>query len=241
MMPIKNFNKNQKLGEIVSIFPKAADLFMQNQIDFCCGGDRTLEYALKEKGIEVKEILDQLESLYEDYRSKVNDEIDWRTAKYSDIIDFIENTHHAFMKKELPVTEELVTKILKVHFIDNGEMLTKVHKLFGQLKSELEMHLIKEEQSLFTKIKEYEKNPSEELLDKIVDEIVGTEDEHDVAGDILKELRQVTNNYEVPPTGCATFELTYKKIEAIESDLFRHIHLENNIMHDRLKKEKENR
>lgn len=44
------------------------------------------------------------------------------------------------------------------------------------------MHLIKEEQSFFPKIKEYEKNPSEELLDQIVDEIVGTEDEHDEAG-----------------------------------------------------------
>lgn len=240
-MMLKNFSKTQRLGEIVAMFPKAADVFMKNNIDFCCGGDRTLEEAVKEKGIGAKEILDQLEALYEEYRSRVNEDTDWRMAKYSDIIDFIVNNHHAFLKKELPATEKLVSKILKVHFIDSGEVLTKVHKLFSQLKAELEMHLIKEEEVFFPMIKEYEEKPSDELLDKIVEEIVGTEDEHDEAGNILKELREVTNQYEMPSTGCTTFDLTYRKLEEIESDTFRHIHLENNIMHERLRKEKENR
>lgn len=240
-MITRNFSKTQRLGEIVAMFPKAADVFMQNHIDFCCGGDRTLEKAVKEKGIGDKEILDKLEALYEEHRSRVSEDTDWRTAKYSDIIDFIVNNHHAFLKKELQATEKLVSKILKVHFIDNGEVLTKVHKLFNKLKAELEMHLIKEEEVFFPMIKEYEKNPSEEILDRIADEIVGTEDEHDEAGNILKELREVTNQYKVPPTGCATFELTYKKLEEIEADTFRHIHLENNIMHERLRREKENR
>lgn len=241
MIPIKNFNKTQRLGEIVAMFPKAADVFIKNNIDFCCGGDRTLEEAVKEKGIGAKEILDQIEALYTEYRSRVSEDTDWRTAKYSDIIDYIVNNHHAFLKKELPATEKLVSKILKVHFIDSGQVLTKVHKLFSQLKTELEMHLIKEEEVLFPMIKEYEKSPSDELLDKIVKEIIGTEGEHDEAGNILKELREVTNQYEMPSTGCNTFDLTYKKLEEIESDTFRHIHLENNIMHERLRKEKENR
>lgn len=234
---MKNFSKTQKLGEIVAMFPKASETFIKNGIDFCCGGDRTLELAVKEKGIGAKDILDQLEASYEKYRSRVNEDTDWRTAKHTDIIDFIVNTHHAFLKKELPATEKLVSKILKVHFIDSGEVLTKVHKLFSQLKTELEMHLIKEEEILFPMIKEYENNLSKELLNKIVDEIENTEDEHDKAGDILKELRKVTNQYEVPSTGCATFELTYKKLQEIESDTFHHIHLENNIIHERLIKE----
>lgn len=241
MIPIKNFNKTQRLGEIVAMFPKAAEVFMKNHIDFCCGGDRTLEEAVREKGIGAKGILDQLEALYEEYRSRVSEDTDWRATKYTDIIDFIVNTHHAFLKKELPATEKLVSKILKVHFIDSGEVLTKVHKLFSQLKTELEMHLIKEEEILFPMIKEYETNHLNELIDKIVSEIESTEDEHDVAGNILKELREVTNQYEVPSTGCATFELTYKKLQEIETDTFHHIHLENNIMHERLRKERENR
>lgn len=237
MLTMGIFNKSQKLGEIVAMFPKASEVFMHNQMDFCCGGDKTLEEAAKEKGLALREIIEQLEALYKEYRSKINRDTDWRTEKYSDIIDIIVNTHHTFLKKELPDTEKLVAKILKVHFIDSGEVLTKVHKLFAQLKSELEMHLVKEEEILFPMIREYEQNPSKNLLDKIVKEIESTENEHDTAGDIIKELRKATDQYTVPPTGCYTFELTYKKLQDIESDLFQHIHLENNIMHERLKKE----
>ena len=33
------FNINDKVGDIVSIYPAAADIFMAYNIDFCCGGD----------------------------------------------------------------------------------------------------------------------------------------------------------------------------------------------------------
>ncbi len=229
------FNKNQKLGEIAAIFPKATSTFMKYDIDFCCGGDRTLDVALREKGLDINTILSELDNAYEEYSAIKHDDIDWRNASYSTLIDFIINKHHAFMKKELPLIDTLVNKILKVHFVDSGEVLTKVHKLFGQLKAEIEMHLIKEEEILFPLIIEYEKSPSAELLNKVINVMNETEDEHDAAGDILKELRRVTNQYEVPPTGCNSFKLTYEKLMDVEADLFHHIHLENNIMFERLK------
>ncbi len=52
----KLINKNQKLGEIVSIFPGAAEIFHGYKIDYCCGGHDTLEAALLEKGLALKEI-----------------------------------------------------------------------------------------------------------------------------------------------------------------------------------------
>jgi len=57
-----------------------------------------------------------------------------------------------------------------------------------------------------------------------------TEDEHDAAGGILKELRKVTNDYSVPEDGCNTYRRAFDKLEELEADLFRHIHLENNIL-----------
>lgn len=229
------FNRNQRLGEIAAVFPKATETFMKHDIDFCCGGDRTLELALNAKGLDIDMILDELDKAYTEYNAIKNDDIDWRNSDFSTLIDFIVNKHHSFMKKELPLIDTLVNKILKVHFIDNGEVLTKVHKLFGQLKTEIETHLIKEEEVLFPLIKQYEKTPSDELLNKIINVMNETEDEHDAAGDILKELRKVTNQYEVPPTGCNSFKLTYEKLMSVEVDLFHHIHLENNIMFERLK------
>ena len=65
------FNKNQKIGEIAAIFPKATDIFMDYEIDFCCGGDRPLEVAIVEQGISEDEMLYKLNKAYEEFKESV--------------------------------------------------------------------------------------------------------------------------------------------------------------------------
>ncbi|WP_425447138.1 iron-sulfur cluster repair di-iron protein [Dethiothermospora halolimnae] len=226
----KMFSSSEKIGDIVARFPKASDVFQRYNIDFCCGGDRPLKDAIDKHNIDENKLLAELENEYEEMKNIITKNTDWNKASFSDLIDHIVNTHHSYLQKELPIISELVTKILRVHGIDHGDVLTRVHKLFNQLKGELEQHLIKEEEILFPIIKEYEENPSEELRAKGIKVMEETENEHDNAGDILKELRKITDNYTVPPSGCRSFSLTYEKLEELESDLFRHIHLENNIL-----------
>ena len=57
--------------------------------------------------------------------------------------------------------------------------------------------------------------------------------EHDRAGEILKEIRQVSNGFKVPADGCISYETLYKALVALEQDLHEHIHLENNILFPR--------
>jgi regulator of cell morphogenesis and NO signaling len=54
--------------------------------------------------------------------------------------------------------------------------------------------------------------------------------EHDAAGDVLRELRKVTNDYAVPTDVCISYKTLYETLEALEQDLHQHIHLENNIL-----------
>ena len=49
-------------------------------------------------------------------------------------------------------------------------------------------HLYKEEETLFPLIKGYEQNPSSQLLSNIKNQIHTIENEHEPAGDIIKEL-----------------------------------------------------
>lgn len=225
------FNTSQTLGEIASIMPKASEVFKAYQIDFCCGGNRPLQEAIKEQNLNEEEILAKLDAAYEETK-KIKNAVDFRTLSSSELIDYILNTHHNFAKQILPSISEMTTKILRVHG-SHHEELFQVHKLFHGLKTELEQHFIKEEEILFPIIKQYDIEPSEELLDKIRKVMKETEDEHDGAGDILKELRNITKDYAVPDDGCATYELAYKQIQDLEADLFEHIHLENNILFKR--------
>ncbi|MDA1570454.1 hemerythrin domain-containing protein, partial [Bacillus cereus] len=50
---------------------------------------------------------------------------------------------------------------------------------------------------------------------------------------IIKELRKVTHDFTPPEGACGTYRLVYNRLEALESDLFEHIHVENNILFPR--------
>jgi regulator of cell morphogenesis and NO signaling len=99
---------------------------------------------------------------------------------------------------------------------------------------ELEAHLIEEETIQYPAIKEYLRSNSEADLDKAINIINQLQDEHTGAGNILKELREITNDYEVPANACTTYRLTYFKLQEMEADIFQHIHLESNILFPRL-------
>ncbi len=58
----------------------------------------------------------------------------------------------------------------------------------------------------------------------IVDEM---EAEHEEAGDIMYEIRTLTNNYTPPQQACTTFQITLSELKAFEEDLHKHVFLEN--------------
>jgi regulator of cell morphogenesis and NO signaling len=61
------------------------------------------------------------------------------------------------------------------------------------------------------------------------------EAEHEAAGDLMKSIRQLTNQYTIPRDACPTISLTYKKLEEFDQDLMQHIHVENNVLFERVK------
>jgi regulator of cell morphogenesis and NO signaling len=229
------FQNSTIVSDIVTILPKASDVLKQYRIDFCCGGNRPISEAIQEKGLSENEVLNKLNHLYEQVQASDVQGTDWTKATDLELIDQIVHKHHAYLSEELPQLSPYVTKILRVHGPQHKE-LADVHQLFHQMKTELEQHTIKEENEIFPLILEYEKNPSSKLLDQLTLSIKELEEEHEAAGDILKKLRDVTRDYQLPEGACMTYRLTFKRLEDLESDLFQHIHLENNILFPRLLK-----
>jgi regulator of cell morphogenesis and NO signaling len=50
----RKFTGSETVGEIVAAFPGAGNLMKKHKIDFCCGGNRPLSEALRQKGIDEK-------------------------------------------------------------------------------------------------------------------------------------------------------------------------------------------
>ncbi|SEW43086.1 iron-sulfur cluster repair di-iron protein [[Clostridium] fimetarium] len=223
-------NKNQSLGEIVSIFPGATEIFNHYKIDYCCGGHDTLDGALEAIATDNEEIIDKLNNEYDEFVKTKSEYKDWRKENPTVLIRHIVQTHHEFTKNQLKEIDTILFKVLKVHFKLHSEELLKVHRYFGSLKTELEEHLVKEEEVLFPLIEQYEVTRSDHILSEINQLTKGTVEEHEAAGNILKELEKVTRDFEAPEGSCTSFKLVYTKLHDLEKDLFMHIYLENSVL-----------
>jgi regulator of cell morphogenesis and NO signaling len=134
--------------------------------------------------------------------------------------------YHQPLKEELPRLEAMARKVLQVHGEKEPQMLAELLAVFLGLKAELEPHMEKEEQILFPMIERRQGV----LADGPVEVM---REEHDRAGLALKRLRELTNDYEVPPRACNTWRALWHGLAALEESLHQHIHLENNVLFPR--------
>lgn len=220
------------VGDIVTQYPQAADLFKKHKIDFCCGGNRPLHDAVAEKNLNEDEIVQALNEGYQKMLAMNTESTNWAEVSSADLIDHVMQTHHAYLNDELPMLGQLVTKIYRVHGPSHSE-LGDVYNHFHDLSKELMEHIIKEDQVIFPLIKSYEADPSSEKLEEVKAAITELEKEHDHAGDLLKLIREITNDYELPADACMTYTTTFQRLEALEADMFIHVHKENNILFPR--------
>lgn len=231
---MKEFTIEHTPAEIVKIFPKASDLFKVKQIDYCCGGDKPLSEVFSEnEALDKDQILNELNRAYEDWSKEDHKLIDWDTVPLSQLVDHIMQTHHNYLYDELPALGEFVTKIFRVHGSSDTH-LKELHRLYNEFKLEMEEHSVKEDQEVFPLIKEYDQNPSPELLQKIRVANGELEEEHDAVGELLKRMRVITDGFTPPPHACGSYRITYARLAEMEDNTFQHVHLENNILFKQL-------
>ncbi|EOU1463019.1 iron-sulfur cluster repair di-iron protein [Clostridium perfringens] len=229
----KLIRKDYSLGEVVTVYPAVVKKFNDMELDYCCGGNKSLELALKEKGFDVDKFVEDLNKEFKEFKFENSQYVDWREKSLEELISHIVETHHGETFRLLREIDPLMVKVFRVHFSHDTELLMKVHSLFGKLKCELEEHLLKEENILFPLMIKYDKAKDEKEKKEIEEDIRIIVNEHEAAGDILKELAEVTDDYKVPEWGCISFKLLYDYLHDLEKDLFIHIHKENNILFPR--------
>lgn len=227
------FTAESTPGNIVKEFPKASDLFKQYDINFCCGGHVPLKETFSQKALDGNAILTELNTAYENWSEENHDTIDWDSKSLSEIIDHIQTNYHQPLMSEFPALGEFVAKVYNRHGATHPE-LEDVYTLYHQLQVEMEKHTTKENNEVFPRIKQYESQSSEELLNQIRSANDDLEKERNTVSNILNELRKVTNDFQPPADACGSYQITYRRLEELEENTLQHIHLENNILFTRL-------
>lgn len=218
-------DKNNTIGTVVAELPKATEIFKEYSIDYCCGGHRLLADVLNEKNIPTEEIYSKLQQLAEQRKNSYSGQDNNFIEMSKEVLSaYIEDIHHSYLRKALPEIAELLSIVLRAHGKNHKELF-EVYRLFGQLKADLEQHLLKEETLVFPIVGEADSKLKE--IKELTSEIIT---EHEAAGDILRELRSITKDYQLPEDACVTFAKAYEKLKEMEQDLHQHIHLENNIL-----------
>lgn len=224
------------LADIVTQSHQAAPIFEKYHLDFCCKGKRTLALACSEKGLQLEVIETELNEALQS--SAGLQEQMFLDMTNDQLIGYILLKHHFYCRQNMPVIYGHLEKVAMKHG-DRYPHMRQAYLKFAMLKSELESHLLKEEQVLFPRIKQLETfaqsgSESAEHLAHLINAPVSVmESEHDHAGALMQEIRRLTNDYTPPEDACTTHRLSLQELRDFEEDLHRHVHLENNILFPR--------
>ncbi len=218
--------------EIALEAPQTTRIFEQFKIDYCCGGRMPLAEACQAVGADFALVSQKLESLF----SADDENKDYPERKApSDLIDYIIGKHHVYTTAEIARLTPLMEKVSRKHGDHHRELLN-LHVVFNALAEDLTLHMRKEEMVLFPFIKRMEESlraglsvelPHFRTVQNPVRMMLA---EHDAAGDFLRQMRELTDDYSVSPEACPSFKALYSGLEDLEKDLHRHIHLENNVL-----------
>lgn len=223
--------KTNSIGEIVAENFRTAVIFKKHGIDFCCKGDRTIAEACDKKRLDPEKIYSEIENI----SIEKSEEIDFRSWPLDLLADYIEKTHHRYVKEKAPGIQTFLNKLSKVHGPQHPELF-EIQTLFGESAVDLISHLQKEESILFPLIREMisTKGNKVELhssqLNTLENAVSMLQHEHAAEGERFAKIAELTNNYNPPSDACNTYKVTYAMLEDFENDLHRHIHLENNIL-----------
>lgn len=230
-------NADTTIGTIVRQNYNTSRLFEKRRIDFCCGGDKTLEQACNETNVDLDQLKNEIEELImlEDWDSQY-----LKGLSPGALCDYIVSRHHQYIQVNAPLIQQRLQKLIEVHSSQHSQLF-EIKRLFDEAVDKLIIHMKKEEllffpfvTSLYRDLKK--KSTIEINIIELTDLLEQLGGEHEAEGKRFQSIAILTNQYQIPSDGCQTFEVTYRALEDFEKDLHRHIHLENNILFPKIAK-----
>ncbi|MDP0501531.1 MAG: iron-sulfur cluster repair di-iron protein [Verrucomicrobiota bacterium JB022] len=220
-------NAQTTVGELVKAQPGRARVFERLKIDYCCGGKIPLAEACAKRGIDPEEVLEQLRAL--DHATP--EAFDADTLSLTELAQHIVDTHHAYLREEMPRLDFMTRKVAAVHG-DSEPRLREIRVVFEAFQQELAHHLLKEENVLFPLVREIDQAESFVQMPgmPLAAPIAQMEREHESAGNALEQLRELTDDFTPPDWACNTYRAMFQALHQLEWDMHQHVHKENNVL-----------
>jgi regulator of cell morphogenesis and NO signaling len=225
---MKNITTDTTVGEIVRAFPARSRVFENLGIDYCCGGKKTLSEVCQKRGLDPATVVAMLAAL--DGAPEVG-LADPDSLTLSELCDHIEQTHHGYLREELPRLDFMTHKVAAVHG-DSEPRLLELRRVFETFNAKVVSHTEEENESVFPEIRALEAAGGEksDRFSDLTGKFEKLEAEHEKTGAALAEFKALTDDYTPPEWACNTMRALYDALAHLEKDMHQHVHEENNVL-----------
>ena len=205
----------QSLGSLAVQIPGATAVFRKLKLDFCCGGQQSLEKACTDKQLDLDTVLGEIRALQTQQAMPA-------APSASELIDHILQRYHEVHRQQLPELIRMARRVEAVHR-DHPQVPRGLADHLETMEQELLEHMAKEEQILFPLLKQGG-HPM------VVHPIGMMRHEHVSHGAQIERLAQLTQQHQPPAGACNTWQALYAGTARLTEDLIEHIHTENNLL-----------
>ncbi|MFU1783493.1 iron-sulfur cluster repair di-iron protein [Haloarcula japonica] len=217
---------DRPLGTLVRENPAFARVFESVGLDFCCGGDQTLRTACTEADLDLDAVREQLHGARRQSEDRGGE---WESM--TALIEHVVDSHHQYLREELPALEQLAEKVRSVHVEAHPE-LADIEREVLELAEEMHQHTTEEEQDVFPVIEKLDRGDEltgEEraLLDEALADL---ESDHEATAEYLERIAELSDGYAVPDDACQSYQSLFERLETLEQDTHMHVHKENNVL-----------
>lgn len=206
-------------------------------INYCCGGNVSLEKACQIADTDIGEVLQELRHLLTPAHVAPGVHPDNWTTGF--LIDYIVNVHHAYLVHNMPELVAVLEKFVNSHQ-SKYPWLTRMMEVIVDLNKELDAQLRHEENIIFPYIRQMAHvhdygEPGSDLLVDTLHRSTNTviADEQNRIDHYLAELRELTNYYHPAANACVTHKVALSKLKELDSNLSQHIYLKHEILFTR--------
>lgn len=218
-------DRKQTVAATVLNHSECAPVFQQHRIDFCCGGDISIEEAAAAKGVALDALMAQLTRAIDERRGDAGE--DPRALTTAQLVERIVATHHSYLRKALPFVQMLSAKVARVHG-DHNQKLRELDVALVALAGALGPHLDEEERQLFPAL-----TASEQDRQRVAGLLSSMRQDHLAVAELLERIRAASDDFTLPPWACNSYRALFSELAQLESDVFAHVHLENHVLRPR--------
>jgi regulator of cell morphogenesis and NO signaling len=221
---------NKPINQIVDENYVNASVLQYFGIAFYDYSDKTLEQVCAEKGLKLEMVLNKMASITEVPVLSPLSLVDYPVDL---VVEYLKHMHHKFVKESLTYISNLIKNV-------EDESLTIVQDLkfvFPLFVQEFIEHIYEEEDTFFSYIlmlnKAIEKGHHEvAVLQKEIQKnaLIDFVKEHEAHDDVMKGIRNITNNYEVSASTSLHLKVIYFALKQLEMDLKNHARIENEVL-----------